>query len=224
MSRAPGASRLPWPAVRCSGSPASRRAGGASPRRDQRYAAFELTTREADVLPVVAGVLTDEEIAARLYLSARTVEGILTGDGAPARVAAGISASGFVGHQVKLGGPRPLTAGSAETMRPAVDGLQPWPPSHARGSGPRDAARHELCGRGRLRTARPNAGFGGQSGSGGAGGGNGATPAQNGGDGAGLQGCLGGAASANTNPRFGRYLCDRLRVLSSATLTAKATA
>lgn len=59
-----------------------------------------------------------------------------------------------------------------------------------------------------------------QSGSG-SGGGHGATPSQNGGAGVGLQGGLGGVASAKPNPRFGRYLCDRLRELSSATLTAK---
>jgi DNA-binding CsgD family transcriptional regulator len=56
------------------------RLAGTSPRRhragseDGRYAGLELTTREADVLALLADGLTNKEIAGRLYLSPRTVE------------------------------------------------------------------------------------------------------------------------------------------------------
>jgi len=56
------------------------RLAGASPRRrrtpetDGRYAGLELTTREADVLALLATGLPNKEIADRLYLSPRTVE------------------------------------------------------------------------------------------------------------------------------------------------------
>jgi DNA-binding CsgD family transcriptional regulator len=53
---------------------------GTSPRRrrsgvdESRYAGIELTTREADVLDLLAEGMTNREIAGRLYLSPRTVE------------------------------------------------------------------------------------------------------------------------------------------------------
>jgi DNA-binding NarL/FixJ family response regulator len=78
-------------AVRCLGSPGVSPHWQRSPRHDQCYAAFELTTRGAGVLALVAGVLTDGEMAARLYFSPGTVgervERILTRTGRANRAA-----------------------------------------------------------------------------------------------------------------------------------------
>jgi DNA-binding CsgD family transcriptional regulator len=88
---------------RCGNEPLARacrsllRLAGTSPRRrraaqtEERYAGLELTTREADVLALLAEGLTNKEIAGRLYLSPRTVEKhverILTKTGQPNRTA-----------------------------------------------------------------------------------------------------------------------------------------